>query len=159
MSIADLFSKRQQKIRPEATGVHEYAQHFASEPGKRDGLFWPTADGEAPSPLGDLVAAAAAEGYTRKEDGLTPYHGYLYRILKAQGPDAPGGALDYVVNGKMILGFALVAFPAEYGNSGVMTFITAADGVVYQRDLGDQTEKIGRETTTYNPGPEWKKTE
>jgi hypothetical protein len=144
---------------PDSDGIHAYAQQFPSDPGKHNGLFWPTAEGEEPSPLGELIVAAVAEGYKRKEGGPTPYHGYCYRILREQGPNAPGGALAYVANGKMILGYALVAYPAEYGNSGIMTFIMGADGVVYQRDLGEDTEKLGLAMKVFNPGEGWKKAE
>jgi hypothetical protein len=140
-------------------GLHEYARQFASDPGKHNGLYWPTAEGEEPSPLGDLVVQAASEGYTRRAEGPTPYHGYCFRILQAQGPNAPDGALDYVVNGRMILGFALVAYPADYGNSGIMTFIMGPDGVVYQKNLGEQTETLAREMKAFDPGEGWKKVE
>jgi hypothetical protein len=137
-------------------GLLEYAQHFASSvPDKRDGLYWPTQPGEPPSPLGDLVARARAEGYRRSGDGPTPYHGYLYRILTAQGPAAPGGAYDYVIRGHMIAGFALVAFPAEYGVSGVMTFIVNHDGVVYQKDLGPRTRALAFAMRAFNPDGTW----
>jgi hypothetical protein len=142
---------------PMGDGVHEYAQKFASDPDKRNGLFWRAADGEPPSPLGELAVQAAAEGYVRKDAGPTPYHGYCFRILRSQGPGAPGGALDYVVNGKMTLGFAVVAYPADYGNSGIMTFIMAADGVVYQKDLGENTATVASGMTAFDPGEGWKK--
>lgn len=142
---------------PNNDGVHEYAQKIPSDPGKQNGLYWPTAEGEKPSPLGDLMAAAAAEGYVRKGSGPTPYHGYCYRILLAQGPHAPNGAMDYVVDGKMILGFAVVAYPADYGNSGIMTFIMGDDGVVYQKDLGEETATVASTMTSFDPGPGWKK--
>jgi hypothetical protein len=144
---------------PDGNGVHEYAQQFASDPGKHNGLYWPTAQGESPSPLGTLAAQAAAEGYTRREQGPTPYHGYYYRILKAQGPNAPHGVVDYVVNGKMTLGFAVVAYPAEYDRSGVMTFMMGPDGVVYQKDLGAETARLASEMKTFDPGPGWTKVE
>jgi hypothetical protein len=141
-------------------GVLEYAQQFASTPGKRDGLFWPTKDGEAASPLGELVARARAEGYRRDESGgPTPLHGYVYRILTAQGPAAPGGAYDYVVRGQMIGGFALVAYPAQWGVSGVMTFIVNQDGVVYQKDLGPRTRELARAMKRYDPDKTWEKAE
>jgi hypothetical protein len=142
---------------PNGDGVREYARQFISDPGKRNGLYWLTAEGEDPSPLGELAASAAAEGYHRRTEGLTPYHGYYYRILTAQGPNAPDGALDYVVNGKMSLGYAVIAYPAEYGNSGVMTFIMGADGVVYQKNLGDDTAKVAAAITTFDPGEGWTK--
>jgi hypothetical protein len=159
-AIAD--AQREYALRdPNNDGVHEYAQRFWSEPNKRNGLYWPTAEGEQPSPLGELAAEASEEGYTRDPNasGPRPYHGYCYRILKSQGPSAAAGALDYVVKGKMILGFAVVAYPAEYDNSGVMTFIINQDGVVYQKDLGEKTEKLAREMTAFDPGEGWQKVE
>lgn len=139
------------------TGILEYARKFVSTPGKRDGLYWTTKSGEGPSPLGDLVARARAEGYRRQGDGPTPFHGYLYRILTAQGPAAPGGDYDYVTRGHMIGGFALVAFPAQYGNSGVMTFIVNQDGVVYQKDLGLNTRAVAVALRKFNPDDTWEK--
>jgi Protein of unknown function (DUF2950) len=137
-------------------GVGVYAQRFMSEDGKKDGLYWPTAQGEPESPLGELFAKASRQGY-RAGEGRSPYHGYYYKILTKQGPSTPGGALDYVVNGKMIGGFALVAWPAEYRNSGVMTFIASHTGMVFQRDLGLDTAKIAESMTSFDPGPGWKK--
>jgi len=137
-------------------GPGVYAERFISEPGKKDGLYWPTAQGEGESPLGELFAAATRQGY-RAGEGRSPYHGYYYKILTRQGPEAVGGTVDYVVNGKMIGGFALVAYPAEYRNSGVMTFIVNHDGTVLQRDLGRDTAKIAEAITSFNPGPAWKK--
>jgi hypothetical protein len=135
--------------------VRDYAQRFASIPGKKDGLYWEAKEGKRQSPMGPLMAKAAKEGYT----GLTlsPYHGYYFKILMAQGKDAPGGAYSYVVHGKMMGGFALVAYPAEYGNSGIMTFMVNQDGVVYQKDLGARTEKIAGAMTQYNPDRTWQK--
>ena len=110
--------------------------------------------------LGELVVKATEEGYTRgANDEPVPYHGYFYRILTSQGSNATGGELDYRINGKLIGGFAIVAYPAEYGNSGVLTFIVNHDGVVYQRDLGADTETIAKAMKAYDPGPEWKKVE
>ena len=147
------------RVARESGALLTYAMKFRSDKGKKNGLYWPTKKGEALSPLGVLVANARAEGYSRKtSDGKpTPYHGYFYRILTAQGPDATGGAYDYVVNGKMIGGFALVAYPAQYGVSGVTTFIVNNEGVVYQKDLGTDTETIARTMETYNPDSTWKK--
>jgi hypothetical protein len=133
------------------TGQLAYAQKFASSPGKKDGLYWPVKDGEPTSPLGPLVAQAATEGYTTAN--LTPYHGYLFRILTAQGSSAPGGAFDYIVKGAMIGGFAIVAYPANYGVSGVMTFVISHDGVVYQKDLGTTTAQLALKMTRFDPGP------
>ncbi len=147
-------------------GVLEYAQRFASSPGKRDGLFWEAREGERPSPLGPLVVQAVAEGYGKREAGkqaegqsLVPYHGYYYKILKAQGKNAPGGAYDYVVKGKMMGGFALVAWPARYGASGIMTFMVNHDGVMYEKDLGPQTATIASATARFDPDHTWKKAE
>lgn len=139
-----------------STGASTYAQRILSQPGKKDGLYWPASQGDNASPLGELVAGATAEGY-RAGARPTPYHGYYFRILKKQGPDAPGGALDYVVDGKMIGGFALVAYPAEYRNSGVMTFIVNHTGQVFQKDLGPRTARIATSMTAYNPDKTWTK--
>jgi len=138
------------------TGASTYAQRILSQPGKKDGLYWPASQGDSASPLGELVAGATAEGY-RPGDRPTPYRGYYFRILKRQGPDAPGGALAYVVDGKMIGGFALVAYPADYRNSGVMTFIVNHAGEVFQKDLGPRTARIATSMTTYNPDKSWTK--
>jgi hypothetical protein len=135
-----------------------YAQLIVSSPGKKDGLFWPTTGGEVPSPLGELFAEAAAEGYKLGPTPV-PYHGYYYRILKRQGAHAEGGAYDYVVNGRMIGGFGLVAYPAIYGNSGIMTFIVNQDGVVFQKDLGPDTEELVNEIDAFDPDKSWTKSE
>ncbi len=142
----------------EGDGLLTYAMKFRSDEGKHNGLYWPIKEGEGLSPFGVLVANARAEGYSRKksESKPTPYHGYVYRILTAQGPDAPGGAYDYVVNGKMIGGFALVAYPAQYGASGVMSFLVNHQGVIYEKDLGPDTEHLTRAMQTYNPDQTWK---
>jgi hypothetical protein len=139
-------------------GLLAYAQKFVSSPGKKDGLYWETKEGEKQSPLGPLAAGAQKQGYTGKKPGgkPVPYHGYYYRILKAQGKNAPGGTYDYVVKGKMIGGFALVAYPAQYGSSGIMTFIVNHDGVVYQKDLGKNTEKTAQAMKLFDPGNTWK---
>ena len=142
------------------SGILEYAQRFASSPGKHDGLYWPTKAGESPSPLGPLVTRAQAEGYargTRTEAGRVPFHGYFYRILPRQGPHAPDGAYDYVVRGHMIGGFALLAYPARYGASGVMTFIVNHDGVVYQKDLGPATARAATTIQSFDPDTTWKR--
>jgi hypothetical protein len=140
----------------DVNGRPNYARKFGSSPGKKDGLYWPTKEGEPQSPLGPLAAQASSEGYAGKKGGPTPYHGYYYRILTAQGKDAKGGAQNYIVQGMMIGGFAVVAYPAAYANSGVMTFIAGADGVVYEKDLGDKTTAIARGMKTYNPDATWK---
>jgi hypothetical protein len=140
-------------------GLLEYAQRFGSTPGKHDGLYWKAKEGEEESPLGLLAAKAVREGYSGRKSGdkPIPYHGYYYRILKGQGKDAPGGAYSYVVNGKMIGGFAMVAYPATYGSSGITTFIVNQDGIVYQKDLGKTTEGIVAKMTLFNPDKTWKK--
>ncbi|MGH9685357.1 MAG: DUF2950 domain-containing protein [Candidatus Acidiferrales bacterium] len=191
-------------------GVNAYAQKFVSSPGEHDGLFWETAEGEDPSPLGELVAQARAEGYgpanktnaansksamksnvsenaetnnltsgrsetqansedeaeagARSEQGSAqhvrhPYHGYYFKILKQQGSAAPGGKYSYVINGNMIAGFALVAYPAKWNDSGVMTFIVNQQGRVYQKNLGARTDKLASAITTYNPDPSWQAVE
>jgi len=141
--------------------VLEYAQRFISRKGEKNGLYWEAKEGEEQSPLGSLIAKASGEGYAGKGPGgkRNPYHGYYYRILKSQGKNAPGGEYDYVVNGKMIGGFALVAYPAEYGNSGVMTFIVNQDGMVYEKNLGEDTEKIAPAMKKFDPDKTWKKAE
>jgi len=143
-------------------GVHPYAQKFRSTPGKKDGLYWEAREGEEASPFGPLAAHAAREGYTKKSPKSgekSPFHGYYFKILKAQGKHAPGGAYDYVVNGNMILGFGLVAYPAKYGSSGIMTFIVNQEGIVYQKDLGRDTAKKAEPMEKYNPDPTWRKVE
>jgi len=141
--------------------VLEFAQHMMSTTGKHDGLFWETKADEPPSPLGPLVAQARAEGYGRR-DGENPekkqrhpYHGYFFKILTKQGSKAPGGQYDYVINGHMVGGFAMVAWPAGYGSSGIMTFIVNQRGKVYQKDLGQATAKLASEMTEYNPDETW----
>jgi hypothetical protein len=141
-------------------GVRAYATKIRSSPGKKDGLYWPVKEGEEASPLGPLAARAAAEGYggQKEEQGKLPaYHGYHYRIINGQGKDAPGGAYSYMARGKMIGGFALVAWPASYRNSGVMTFIVNHDGVVYEKDLGPDTAAAAQKITKFNPDQSWKR--
>ena len=133
-----------------------YAQRIASRPGKKDGLYWPAQSSADESPLGELAASAAAEGY-RAGQQRAPYHGYYYKILTRQGPNASGGTLDYVVRGRMIGGFALVAYPAEYMNSGVMTFLVNHQGNVYEKDLGPNTARIAAGMTAFNPDNTWRR--
>ena len=139
--------------------ILQYAQKFASDPGKMNGLYWEAKEGTEQSPLGFWAAQARQEGYTKKNsaDKPLPYHGYFYRILKAQGAHASGGAYDYIVDGRMIGGFAVVAYPAEFGNSGIMTFIVNHDGVVYQKDLGSDTEQKAKAMTLFDPDDTWTK--
>ena len=133
-----------------------YAQRIVSRPGKKDGLYWPAQSSADESPLGDLAASAAAEGY-RVGQQRAPYHGYYYKILTRQGRNASGGALDYIVRGRMIGGFALVAYPAEYRNSGVMTFLVNHQGNVYEKDLGSNTARIAAGMTAFNPDSTWRR--
>ncbi len=143
----------------DANSLLEYAQKFMSDPGKKNGLYWEAKEGEPESPLGLLAAAAQKQGYTFKGDKPSPYLGYYYRILKGQGKNATGGAYDYLVKGKMIGGFALVAYPAKYRSSGIMSFIVNQDGVVYQKDLGRNTEKAAQAVRLFDPDSTWKKVE
>jgi len=145
---------------PDGDQLPKYAQHMISRPGKRDGLYWPTAAGEKESPLGPLVAKAKEEGYMQKraagEHGPRPYHGYYFRILTRQGANAPGGRFNYVINGNMVAGYALVAYPAKWGVSGVMTFIVNQRGRVYEKNLGPKTGEVARRMKGYNPDLTWK---
>ena len=138
-------------------GLLDYAQKFFSDPGKKNGLYWEAKAGEAPSPLGPIIAEARSEGYqgTRVNGSGGPYHGYHYKMLMAQGKDAPGGAYSYLVKGKMIGGFAVVAYPAEYDNSGVMTFIVNHDDKVFQKNLGKNTASVAKAMKEYNPDSTW----
>jgi hypothetical protein len=138
------------------SGVNQYAQRIISSPGKHDGLSWRNPDGSEGGPVGEVIAKAIEEGYPRKSG---PYHGYYFRTLKGQGPAAPMGQLDYVVEGVMIGGFALVAWPAEYRITGVQTFIVSYDGVVYQKDLGPDTAKLAAAMERYNPDKTWHETD
>jgi hypothetical protein len=142
-------------------GVLEYAGKLKSSQGKQDGLYWPTAQGQPLSPLGPLVADAVAEGYGAKSkgDGPRAFHGYHFKLLTSQGDDAPGGDQDYIVGGKMIGGFAVLAYPARYGNSGVMTFMVSHDGTVYDADFGPETAAEAKAVDVFNPGKGWEKVE
>ena len=137
-------------------GVNTYAQRIISQPGKKDGVYWPTSQGGEASPLGELVAQATVQGYPAG-GGRAPFHGYYFKILTKQGAAAPGGELEYVVRSKMIGEFALVAYPAEYRNSGVMTFIVSHAGTVFQKDLGPDTAKIAERMSSFNPDKSWQK--
>lgn len=144
---------------PANAGLPEYAQKLASTPGKRDGLYWQTQTDEPPSPLGPLVAHARTEGYTKGKangaDRPQPYHGYLYKVLTQQGKAAPGGKMDYIINGHMVAGFALVAWPVDYGSSGIMTFLVGPSGRIYQKDLGEKTEELAGEMAVFSPDDTW----
>jgi hypothetical protein len=136
-------------------GVLEYTARFTSSPGKRDGLYWPTKAGEDPSPLGPALAAARAAG----GGGDTGYYGYRYKLLTAQGKSAPGGAFEYVARGRMIGGFAAVAWPVRYGDTGVMTFVVSHDGVLYEKDLGPDTAARASAMTRFDPDSTWRQVE
>ena len=134
----------------------QFAQKILSDSGQKNGLYWPTSGDEPESPIGPLIADATAEGYKRDPSGKpAPFHGYYYKVLKSQGADAPGGAQDYIVDGKMTRGFAFLAYPAEYRDSGVMTFMIDKDGVLVEKDLGPDTEKIAPGITSFNPDSTW----
>ncbi len=140
------------------TGTGAYADRLASTPGTEDGLYWPAAPGKPASPMGPLVESAQAEGYpgaVQPGGEQMPYHGYYYGFLKGQGPDAPGGAKAYTQNGRLAGGFGIIAWPARYGNSGIMTFIINQDGVVFQKDLGPDTAKLAGEMSLFNPDESW----
>jgi len=159
LAIADAQQEYAEKDR-NGDGLLAYAQKFRSSPGKRDGLYWPTKAGEEPSPLGPLAAEASAQGYRKGSGGKPqPYHGYLFRILTGQGKGAPGGAYDYLVKKEMIGGFALLAWPAKYGSSGVMSFMANHDGVVYQKDLGPKSATVAAKITRFDPADGWTKVE
>jgi hypothetical protein len=137
-------------------GVKEYARRLMSTAGTHDGLYWPTAEGEAESPMGPLIAEAVGEGYKPGQGGgSNPYHGYLFRAITAQGANAPGGAKDYLADGRLTGGFALLAYPAEYGNSGVMSFQVNQSGIIYEADLGPETATAATAITAYDPGEGW----
>jgi Protein of unknown function (DUF2950) len=152
LAFVDAEDEYAEKDRGDGPGV--YAQRIVSSPGKKDGLYWPSDSND--SPLGQLAAEASAEGYKAASEPQ-PYHGYYYRILTQQGQSAPGGAMSYIVKGKMIGGFALIAYPAEYGNSGVMTFIVNQAGTVYQKDLGESTGARVKSMTSFDPDKTWTK--
>jgi len=142
---------------PTGGSVRQFAQRFTSSEGQRDGLFWPAAPGELESPFGPLAAQAGEKGYFKTQSHEpVPYHGYYFRILTAQGEHAPGGAMSYVVNGRMTRGFGLLAYPATYDKSGVMTFVVNQRGVVYQKDLGEDTRTLADRIIAYDPDGSWK---
>jgi hypothetical protein len=140
-----------------ANGAPEFAQHFTSSPGQHNGLYWAAAAGGTQSPLGPLVAAARAEGYTVNAggDSHAPYHGYYYRILAGQGTHASGGARDYIIDGHMTGGFALLAYPAKWGDSGIMSFLVNQNGIVFEKNLGPDTAKLAQQTTLFDPDLSW----
>jgi hypothetical protein len=139
----------------DGSSVHQYAQKIISDEDKQNGLYWKVAEGQPESPIGPLVAHATAQGYASQGGKPEPFHGYYFHTLKAQGAHAPGGAKNYIVNGNMTGGFAFVAYPAEYRNSGVMTFLIDKNGVVFQKDLGPNTTETAKAMTSYNPDKTW----
>jgi hypothetical protein len=139
--------------------IQQYAQKFISDEGKQNGLYWKAAENQPESPLGPLAAYASAEGYTGKPQASKPFHGYFYRIITKQGDQVPGGAQDYIVDGNMTARFAILAYPAEYRNSGVMSFLINQDGAVVQKDLGEKTVDVAKKITEFNPGDSWKPVE
>lgn len=155
-TLVDAQREYASEARTGETGKH-YADKFLSTDGKQDGLYWKTPDSDTPSPIGPLLVQASSEGYHGQQGKRTPFHGYYYRILTKQGAAAKGGARDYTVNGQLAKGFGFVAWPAEYRNSGVMTFIVNQDGTIYEKDLGEDTAKIAAEMTEYNPDKTWSK--
>jgi hypothetical protein len=160
IGLCQAFVKAQReyaRANPDSSGLGTYADRFFSSPGKHDGLYWPAKDGEPASPLGPFAATAAHEGYAAPDaaSGPKPYHGYFFRILKSQGKDSPGGAKDYVKDGKMTGGFAMVAWPAQYGNSGIMTFVVNQTGIVFQKNLGARTAELGKTMTQFDPDSTW----
>ncbi len=154
LAFVDAEEEYADRDRGEGAGV--YAQRIVSSPGKTDGLYWPSDKND--SPLGALAAEASAEGYKAGRDPK-PYHGYYYRVLTQQGASAPGGAMSYIVKGKMIGGFALVAWPADYANSGVVTFMVSHSGIVYEKDLGENTAATVKSMTSFDPDKGWRKVE
>jgi hypothetical protein len=156
--LAFVDAQREYYVRnAEQDSLLHFAQKLVSTEGRRDGLYWPTSATEKPSPLGEAFARARSEGYVKEATGATPYHGYVYRLLTSQGSHAAGGAYDYMVRDKMLGGFALIAFPAEYGFSGVMTFIVNHDGVVFSKDLGRTTPTGVQLIESFDPDPSWKR--
>jgi hypothetical protein len=135
--------------------VHAYAQKFVSDDGKQNGLYWTVAEGEPESPIGSFAAYASSEGYSNNSQAPQPYHGYFFRMITKQGPQAQGGAKDYIVNGNMTGGFAILAYPAEYANSGVMSFLINQDGDVFEKDLGANTSEVAKTITSFDPDNTW----
>ena len=149
-------AQNEYKDQADGGGTPQFAQRVLSNPGTHDGLYWPATTGQQPSPIGPLVASATAAGYhAEKGKGPKAFHGYIYRLLTSQGKDAPGGAKDYLVDGKLTKGFAFVAYPAEYRSSGIMTFVVNQDGAIFQKDLKSQTATIAARMKAYDPDKSW----
>jgi hypothetical protein len=163
IGVLENLANAQREYQSEDHDGHQFAKYILSDPGKQDGLYWETAEGSPPSPIGPLVADAATQGYKvqKRAEGSTaaPFHGYLYKVLTSQGKDAPGGAKNYIVDGKMTGGFAFLAWPAEYRSSGVMTFMVNQDSVIVQKDLGPDTATIAKQISAFNPDSSWEQVE
>jgi len=141
--------------KPRDGAAKQFAQKFISDPGRENGLYWASPAGQPQSPLGPVAAFATADGYTVKQDAHVPFHGYFFRILTKQTSNTPGGAKDYMADGKMVGGFAFVAYPADYGNTGIMTFIVNQDGVLLQKDLGKTTAETAKAMSAFDPDQSW----
>jgi hypothetical protein len=155
-ACAAIADAQKEYFRQSHDGTKQYALKLVSDEGKQNGLYWPVSSGQSPSPLQDVRDFVKAAGYSNAGDKPQPFDGYFFRILTKQGDKASGGAKDYVVNGKMTGGFAVLAYPGAYRNSGIMTFIVGTDGVVYQKDLGEKTMELAEALTEYNPADGWK---
>jgi hypothetical protein len=156
---AAIGNAQQQYFSQAHAGVKQYAQKFISDENQQNGLYWPPAEGQPKSPLGPVVAYATAEGYKVQPNQHHPFWGYYFVMLDKQGPDAKGGAKSYIVKGKMTGGFAVLAYPAQYGDSGIMTFTVNQNGTVFEKDLGKTTEQVGAGITEFNPDKSWKSLE
>jgi hypothetical protein len=141
------------------SGVNQYAQRIISTPGKQDGLYWTNPDGTGGGPISEAIARALQEGYTKQGDNPTPFHGYYFKVLKGRGPSAPGGEVDFIIEGLLIGGFALAATPAQYGVTGIKTFMISYEGIVYEKDLGPDSLKLFSQIDRYNPDKTWAQTD
>jgi len=155
----EIADAQQQYFSQRHDGAKEYAQKFISDQGQQDGLYWPEVSGRPKSPLGPLIAFASAQGLTVQPNQHQPFYGYYFAILDKQGPDAKGGAKNYIVNGKMTGGFAILAYPAQYRDSGIMTFMVNQNGVLLQKDVGNTTDEVASAMTEFNPDSTWKPVE
>jgi hypothetical protein len=148
-------AQKEYASQPRDGEAKQYAQKLLSDEGKHNGLYWQTSEGQAPSPAGPLIAGAFSQGYRKGKGGPVPFHGYVYRLITSQGPNAPGGTKNYLVNGKLTGGFAILAYPVDYRNSGVMTFVVNQDGKIYQKNLGPKTESLAAGIKSFNPDKTW----
>ena len=163
IGVLENLNSAQREYQSEDHDGHQFAKYILSEPGKQDGLYWEAAEGSPASPIGPLIADAASQGYKVQKHAenatAAPFHGYFYKVLNRQGNDAPGGAKNYLVDGKMTGGFAFLAWPAEYRSSGVMTFMINQDGVIVQKDLGPDTATIAKDMSAFDPDSSWEQVE